>query len=114
MVDEEGAGEEEDIIRTAGRLWPFGKATMGAQQIGTQRGDMMDEEGAAEEEDINHTARLLCPFGVADAVAAGQRTEEPDVVEDGVDGRPKSVISRRRVHGGAMSLITTQRTISTR
>ena len=43
----------------------------------------MDEEGAAEEEDINHTARILCPLGEAHAVTAGQRTEEPDIVEDG-------------------------------
>ena len=38
-----------------------------------------------------------CAVGEADAVAAGHRTEEPDVVEDGVDGRPTSVISRKRV-----------------
>ena len=102
------------MVRTAGRLWPFEKATLGAQQIDAERGIMMDEEGAAEEEDINHTARLLCPFGEVDAVVTGQRTEEPDVVEDGVHGRPKSVISRIRVQRGALSVIITQRTISTR
>ena len=40
--------------------------------------------------------------------------EVPDVVEDGVGGRPTSAISRRRVQRGALSVITTQRTISTR
>ena len=47
-------------------------------------------------------------------MAAGQRTEEPDVVEDGVDDRQTSVISRRRAQREAMSVITTQGTISTR
>ena len=91
----------------------FWKGHVGAQQIGAQRGVMMDEEEAAEEEDINHTARLLCPFAEVDAVTAGQRTEEPDVLEDGVDGRPTSVISRRRVQCGTLRIITIPRTIST-
>ena len=113
-MDEEGDEEEEDIISTAGRMWRFGKATLDAQQLGAQRGAMVNEEGAGEEENVNHTARLLYPFGEGDAVAAGQRTEEPDVVENGVDGRPTSVISRRRVQREALSIITIQRTISTR
>ena len=64
MVDEEEAGEEEDIIRTAGRLWPFGKATLGARQIGAQRGAKVSEGGAGEE-DINHVAGSLWSFGKA-------------------------------------------------
>ena len=56
---------------------------------------MMDEEGAGEE-DSNRTGGRLWPSAKADAVVAGQ-TEERNVVEDGVDGRSKSVISRMRV-----------------
>ena len=74
----------------------------------------MDEARAAEEEDINHAVRLLLSFGEADAVATKQRTEEPDVVDDGIGDRPTSVISKRRVQRGVMSAITTQRTTSTR
>ena len=87
---------------------------MYAQQIGAQRGSIMDDEGAAEKEDINNTARLLCPLGEACAVAVGQRTKKPDVVEDGIDVSSKSLISRMGVQRGAMSIITTQRTISMR
>ena len=75
---------------------------------------MMDDEGAGEEEDNNPTAKLLWPLGKADAVAAGRRTEESDVVEDGVCDKSTSVISRRRLQRAAMSVITTERTISTR
>ena len=57
MVDEERVEEEEDIIRTTGHLWPFGKVTLYAQQIGAKRGSIMDDEGAAEKENINNTAR---------------------------------------------------------
>ena len=111
MVGEGGAGEEEESHRSAGRLWPFGEVTLGAQQIGAQREAMADEEGAGEK-DSNRTAGRLWPFAKADAVAAGQRTEEPKVVEDSIDGRPKSVISMRRIQRGAFTVITTQRTQS--
>ena len=60
MVDEEGAKEEEDIIRTAGHLRPFEKVTFYAQKHGAQRGSIMDDEGAAEKDEINSTARRLC------------------------------------------------------
>ena len=86
---------------------------MGAQQIGAQRGAMMDEKGAGKEYS-NRTPVHLWPFAKADAVASGQRTKEQDVGDDGVGDRPTSVISRRRVQRGALSVITTQRKISTR
>ena len=113
MVDEEEAGEEEGIKRTAGRLWPIGNAMLGARHVGAQRGVMMDEE-AAEKDDIHHIARPLCPFAKADAVAAGQTPEEPDVGENGINSRPTSVISKKRVQREALSIIITRRTISTR
>ena len=53
MVDEQGAGEEEDIKRSAKLLWPFGKATLGAQKIGAQRGAMMSDGGAREGEECS-------------------------------------------------------------
>ena len=40
--------EEEDKNPTAKYLWPFGKSTLGAQQIGAQHGTM-GSSGAAEE-----------------------------------------------------------------
>ena len=64
------------------------------RQMSAQHGAMMDEEGAAEEEDINHTARLLCRFGETDAVAAGQRTEKPDAVEDEIGGGMTSAVTK--------------------
>ena len=104
-------------MRTDDRLVPTtpkdGATRAGRRQIGTQRGAMMDEEGVGEE-DINRTAGRLWPFAKTDDMAAGQRTEEPDVVDDGIGDRPTSAISRRRVQRGALSVITTQRTISTR
>ena len=75
---------------------------------------MVSEGGAGGEEDINRAAGRLWHFAKADAVAAEQRTEEPDVVDDGICDRPTSVISRRRVRRAALSIIITQRTISTR
>ena len=75
---------------------------------------MVDEEGTGEEEDITRITGRLWPFVKADDMAAGQRTEELDVVDDGIGDRPTSAISRRRVQRGALSLITTRRTISTR
>ena len=71
----------------------------------------MDEEGAGDE-DSSRTSGRLWHFAKADAVAAGQRTEEPDVVDDGIGDWPTSVISRKRVQRGALSVITTQRTIN--
>ena len=64
------------------------------RQMCAQHGAMMDEEGAAEEEDINHTARLLCPFGETDVMAAGQRTEKPDAVEDEIGGGMTSAVTK--------------------
>ena len=60
-MDEEGAGEEDKNHR-AKHLWPFGTATLGAQQIGAQRGAMMDEEGAGEE-NINSMKKLSWLYG---------------------------------------------------
>ena len=48
-----GGAEEGKNNRTGNLVWPFGKATLGAQQIGTQRGAMIDEVGAGEEEVSN-------------------------------------------------------------
>ena len=68
-----------------------------------------------EEEKSSSTGYILWRYGTADAVAAGRRTEEPDVVkENDVAGRPTYVISKRRVQLGSVNAITTQRTISTR
>ena len=106
----------EESNRSAGRLWPFGKVTLRAQQMGAQRGAMMDEEGAGEEEDNNSTPKLSWLYGrtIMTDVDAELGTEEPDVIEDGVSGRSTSVMTKRRVQRGALSVITTQRTISTR
>ena len=91
-----------------------GARRAGRRQIGAQRGAMVSGGGAGEGEERSTTADLSCLFRETDAGAAEQRTEEPDVVEDGIDGRTTSVISRRRVRRGALSVFTTQRTISTR
>ena len=71
-----------------------GATRAGRRQIGAHRGAMMEEEETGEE-DSNRTAGRLWAFAKADAVAAGQRREEPHVVEDGVDGRPTSVMTKR-------------------
>ena len=50
-----------------------------------------------------------------DAVGAERMTAEPDIVmEDEIGGRTTSAVTKRRVQRGAMSVITSQRTISTR
>ena len=110
-MSEGGAGEEEESNRSAGRLWPFGQAALGAQQIDAQRGAMVSGGGAGEGEERSTTAYLSCPFGMADAVAAGQRTEEPDAVEDEIGGELTSAVTKRSVQRGALSVITTQRTM---
>ena len=114
MTDEEGAGEE-DSNRTAGRLWPFGKAKLGAQEIGAQRGSIVNGGAAGEGEERKSRADFSCLYEEADAVGAERRTSEPDVVvQDEIGCRMTSVVTKRRVHRGAMSIITTQRMIPTR
>ena len=86
----------------------------GRGQIGAQRGAMMDEEGAGEEE---RSSREDLPwlYGEADVVGTERRTEEPDVVvDDEIGGRTTSAVTKRRVQRGALSVIATRRTISTR
>ena len=93
-----------------------GAKRAGRQEFGAQRGAMMDEEGAGEEEDNNSTPKLPWRYGqvMMTDVRAEQGMEEPDFAEDGVSGRQTSAISRRRVQREALSVITTQRTISMR
>ena len=113
MMADEGAGEE-DSSRILGRLWHFQKATLGAQQIGTQRGAMVSGGAAGEGEERSSRADLWWLYGEADAIGAERRTAEPDVVaEDEIGGRT-SAVTKRRVQRRAVSVITTMRTISTR
>ena len=62
-----------------------------------QRGTMVSGGGAEDGEEQSITAESSYPLGEADAVAAGQRTEELDVVYDGIGDRQTSAISRSRV-----------------
>ena len=76
----------------------------------------MNEEEAGEEEDNNSKPKLSWLYGQAMMTDVGAELgiEEPDVVENGVGGRPTSVVRKRRVQRGALSVVTTQRMISAR
>ena len=88
---------------------------MSAQEIGAQRGSMVSGGAAGEGEKGKSRADLSCLYEEVDAVGAQLRTSESDVVvQDEIGGRMTSVVTKGRVQRGAMSIITTQRTISTR
>ena len=58
---------------------------------------MVNGGGAGEGEERSTEGDLSFRFAEADAVAAGQRTEESDVVEVDVDGSRKSRCRRANV-----------------
>ena len=96
-------------------MWPFEKAKCGAQEIGAQRGSVVSGGAAGEGEERKSRAELSCLYEEADAVGAELRTSLPDVVvQHEIGDRMTSVVTKGRVQRGAMSIITTQRTISTR
>ena len=73
---------------------------------------MTDGEGG--EEESNCTQDILWPYGMAMMTDGGAElsTNEPDVVEnDEAGGRRTSVVTKGKVQRGAVSVVTTQRTI---
>ena len=87
----------------------------GRRQIGAQRGAMVSGGAAGEGEEHSSREDLSWLYGEADAVDAERKTAEQDVVvEDKISDRTTSAVTKRRVQRGALSVITTQMTISTR